>query len=631
MKRTLWVLLGLLVFVVPAPASAFCGFYVGSAGSTLYNDATQVVLLRSGTKTVISMQNDYRGPTEGFAMVVPVPEVLQEENVKTLDKKLFDKVDELSAPRLVEYWEQDPCVAPPQEKPAYSGGGRGGSGYGKGAGNLGGGTVTVEAEFAVGEYDIVILSTDQARALETWLKRNDYAIPEGAAPYFRPYVEDGSYFFVAKVDPQRAKFDDGRAVLSPLRFHYTDEQFRLPVRLGLINSSGQQDLLVYILADRQRYELANHDNVMIPTNLEVAPDVKDRFAEFYEALFSRTVEENPGAFVTEYAWSVGPGKCDPCPAQATGLDASELFTLGADVTGNAASASYMAVPVGPPEVSGGDLQPEIIRRVLRMRRRELQWCLNEKIEQRFPQGTVEFRIDADGQAKTSDVSVGGEANGALAACIREKVDRWVFPGPKDKKPVEVAWGFRARMMSSGDMSGWSLTRIHGRYDRESLGEDLVFRKAEPIVGGREHQGENRFGPNPAGTNTYQGRYIIRHEWDGPVECESPQFGRWGGPPSGGTPKVKPAASRNTTGETPKPLELGGVVRKAPWVDDTASGKEDRPTDQRAADEETPKEADGVEPSGSCKCSTARGPSFPGLLLIGLMVFGVVLRRRVIPS
>src|SRR6186997_2314221 len=84
----------------PATASAFCGFYVSGADAKLYNNATMVVMLRDGTRTVLSMQNTYQGPPEDFAMVVPVPVVLQEENVKTLPPEVFDRVDQLASPRL---------------------------------------------------------------------------------------------------------------------------------------------------------------------------------------------------------------------------------------------------------------------------------------------------------------------------------------------------------------------------------------------------------------------------------------------------------------------------------------------------------------------------------------------------
>src|SRR3712207_4005064 len=89
---------------------AFCGFYVGSADGKLFNNATNVVLMRDGTRTVLSMQNNYQGPPTDFALVVPVPIILQKENVKTLPRAVFDRVELLAAPRLVEYWEQDPCA-----------------------------------------------------------------------------------------------------------------------------------------------------------------------------------------------------------------------------------------------------------------------------------------------------------------------------------------------------------------------------------------------------------------------------------------------------------------------------------------------------------------------------------------
>src|SRR5258706_16040859 len=105
---------------VSLPAGAFCGFFVGDGNSKLTNNASQVALLRNGHRTVMSMSNNYQGPPENFAMVVPVPVVLHKEDVKTLAPDVFDHIDALSAPRLVEYWEQDPCrpMYPPEAKAA---------------------------------------------------------------------------------------------------------------------------------------------------------------------------------------------------------------------------------------------------------------------------------------------------------------------------------------------------------------------------------------------------------------------------------------------------------------------------------------------------------------------------------
>src|SRR4029079_7728725 len=118
-----------------------------------------------------------------------------------------------------------------------------------------------------------------------------------------PYVEAGSKFFVAKVDPKKVKIVDGHAALSPIRFHYDSEDFALRIRLGLANSSGKQDLIVNIVSPDKRFEVANYKNVFIPTNIDVNASVKTRFPEFYAALFDATVAANPRAVVTEYAWT----------------------------------------------------------------------------------------------------------------------------------------------------------------------------------------------------------------------------------------------------------------------------------------------------------------------------------------
>ena len=321
-------IVGVGIGSVPSTAQAFCGFYVGGAGSELYNDATMVVMMRDGTKTVLSMQNDYRGPPENFALVVPVPEILDEENVKMLPKEIFQRVDELAAPRLVEYWEQNPCAPVRRYRMAGALSDPFDGDVAEARAVTDDTGVTVEAEFAVGEYDIVILSAGDSSGLERWLRREDYVMPDGAGEALAPYVRMGTKFFVAKVDPARVTFERGRAVLSPLRVHYDAETFALPIRLGLLNARGKQDLLVHILAKNARYDVANYPNVTIPTNLVVTDATRRRFGEFYRGLFDKVSQANDeGAVVTEYSSQAT--SCDPCPT--TPLQAQELALLGADV------------------------------------------------------------------------------------------------------------------------------------------------------------------------------------------------------------------------------------------------------------------------------------------------------------
>src|SRR5207247_8102841 len=94
---------------VAPPASAFCGFYVGKADAKLFNEASQVILVRDGNRTVISMRNDFQGDLSEFALVVPVPVVLQKSQIHIGDPKTCERIDAYSASRLAEYFDAHPC------------------------------------------------------------------------------------------------------------------------------------------------------------------------------------------------------------------------------------------------------------------------------------------------------------------------------------------------------------------------------------------------------------------------------------------------------------------------------------------------------------------------------------------
>src|ERR1700750_2178307 len=98
-----------LTAIVTHDASAFCGFYVSKADGTLKNKTSQVIIVHDGSKSVITMFNDFKGNTKDFAMVVPVPVVLKRDNIKVVDQHIFSLLNEYSQPRLVEYYDANPC------------------------------------------------------------------------------------------------------------------------------------------------------------------------------------------------------------------------------------------------------------------------------------------------------------------------------------------------------------------------------------------------------------------------------------------------------------------------------------------------------------------------------------------
>jgi len=182
--------------------------------------------------------------------------------------------------------------------------------------------VTIEAEYEVGEYDILILSATESDGLLSWLNGNGYQIPDGADQIVSAYLKRGMNFFVAKVSLER---HTGSSVLRPIQVAYEDEDFMLPIRLGTVNAEGQQELFVFAMTRNGRVESRNYKTVKLPANLDVPVYLKDEFGDFYRDLFSHQVNKHDGkAVFMEYAWDMS--WCDPCAAQP--LSRQELTSLG---------------------------------------------------------------------------------------------------------------------------------------------------------------------------------------------------------------------------------------------------------------------------------------------------------------
>src|ERR1044072_7696516 len=102
----------LLAGVISVQSFAFCGFYVAKADIKLFNKTSQVIIAKNGDKQTVTMSSDFEGDVKDFAMVVPVPVVLEREDIRTVSPSLFSKLDDYSAPRLVEYYDENPCYVP---------------------------------------------------------------------------------------------------------------------------------------------------------------------------------------------------------------------------------------------------------------------------------------------------------------------------------------------------------------------------------------------------------------------------------------------------------------------------------------------------------------------------------------
>ena len=304
-------------------AVAFCGFYVAKADTKLFNKASKVAIMRDDDRTVMTMANDFQGELKDFAIVIPVPVVLEEGQIHVTDNAILDHLDAYTSPRLVEYFDEDPCMvydrmemsAPMAEDTVTVTAAR------RKRNSLG---VTVEAEYTVGEYDIQILSAEESDGLATWLKQEGYRLPDGAEAVLGSYIKQDTKFFVAKVNLEE-QAQTGLKYLRPLQVAFESPKFMLPIRLGTVNADGKQELFVFTLTRKGRVETTNYRTVKLPTGSNVPLYVKEDFGPFYKAMFEQQVErENENAVFLEYAWDMN--WCDPCAADP--LSSDELRELG---------------------------------------------------------------------------------------------------------------------------------------------------------------------------------------------------------------------------------------------------------------------------------------------------------------
>ena len=288
------------------------------------------------------MANDYSGEPSEFAIVVPVPTVLARGQIHVGDRAVLEHLDAYSAPRLVEYFDPDPCMryealesAPMAQGMARKAADAMNSARERSLG------VRIEARYTVGEYDILILSAKQSGGLETWLLENGYSVPPGARRVLGSYLRQGMKFFVAKVNLGEQK-RLGFSYLRPIQVAYESAKFMLPLRLGMVNADGPQELFVFAITKNGRVETTNYRTVRLPEGMDIPEYVKDDFPRFYRAMFTQQVEkENREAVFLEYAWNMS--WCDPCAADP--LSADELRSLGTFWVASPASGSNPPQPV----------------------------------------------------------------------------------------------------------------------------------------------------------------------------------------------------------------------------------------------------------------------------------------------
>jgi hypothetical protein len=484
---------------------------VAGKGDVIVKEA-HYIAVREGQRTVLYVRVAVDKSAEGaFDVVFPVVAAKQAAGVVSSQQHaLFSYLDDLAAPRLVEYWEQDPCEFHTQ-------------GPDDGVAERDVKANASPSPPARTSTDATMATLESVADVVSALQEREHTMPAGADAILKDYESKGASFVVATA----AKGESSIAV----RLELDTAKLTIPVRLLSAHHAHAPRVVLDVLGGTSRFEAANRDNLAAPANTDVKWKVKGSTDVFHDAVLGRLFATQPDAVVTEYAWRAT--SCAPCPGPP--LTPSHLVDLG---IGSGASGIHEVMifttgkitkkPDGPPSL-----------------RKALMACFGKALAAGpATGGEVTVAVDVVGGKVTSaKTSSSDDAHESLRRCAEDSVKDTLLDG--DGKSGDVRVQFMP--MSRKFVADLVVTRLRA-HAGEKASSDIELREGAPIAGGAEvgPTGGPKVGAYAAPkANHFQSRYTVRHKWAGPKPtCQNPSLGEWGAPPAGVTPK--PPAGKSLT-------------------------------------------------------------------------------------
>lgn len=558
----LGALLAAAVSFRPLPAQAFPGVIAGKGDAQRVTNSTQVVLLKKNDHTVVTVWSDYEGRLDRFALVLPVPADVKLAAVKSLKRDAIDHLDEISAPRFHEFWEMDPCESGEAEQEwernlevkdsavNFLGGG---------LPDVSGGQklppemlLDLEPQFKDGEYTFALVPKRQS--VQAYLAKKGLTLPAGAAEALARYDAAGMQMLVAEVATSKVELAGAqRALLSPIRFA-TREPYSIPSTLGLANSAGKQELIVYVLHPERRFEVANYPNAFPPTNVNVDFGVKERLGEFYAGVHDALSSKAPKTFLVEYAWPTIKHCGEPCPNAPMAIH--ELMSLGVDI---------LEADVPAPERNPKPAEPS---------------------------------EEEQAQLKAAD--------------------------KKTRKRLEEQRREVARRRGLLERNNYVITRLHHRYDRAALPQDIEVQPAGHVRGGLGApvgpNAELAGGVEPSAESRLQVRYVVAHPSKRVAQCDNPQRWRWGKAPASYRGLRKTWTARDLAYKKRDKFVLAEVIESSvPALGIKGSAAAEPPS--------APVASEAKEDSGCALRGSAGRERSSALVRAGFMALVLMLSRR----
>jgi hypothetical protein len=460
-------------FVYSQAAFAFPGFYA-YRGQKPVNRTTHVVMMKKGTTTVVTVMPDYEGDLKPFAVVLPVPDDVKPDEARTLRRDFVDRVDQLSAPRFHEFWEMDPCEEGKQiqewERDLSV---HGGGFLGMDMGGGGGDTTTVT--FKPGKEMALNVDTDFKTGDETF----SLASASDAAD-LAGWLKKKGYSSPDGLNAAVANY--AKAGMSFLVAEVD------PKKIELVG--GDRAIVSPI-----RYSTNKPVDVYSTLGLLNLGDKQELFVYVLSPDHRFEVKNYPNAF----------------PPTNVEVDIkakerlAELYAGVHDVMLSKQSNAFLDEYAWPTKGCGQPCpsEPLLISELLTLG--------GDVLEQAVPK--------AEREPKPPEMT---EDEKKAFKEIKDK---------KQQKEIENTRKESVRRKALLERQQYVLSRLHHRYDKSTLTQDVQIGPADPVKGGVQvPDGAKATLPTevkPSAENQYQVRFVALHPSPAVTHCDKPERYRWG--------------------------------------------------------------------------------------------------------
>ncbi len=272
------------LFLAPSTARACGGFFC--ANTSMDQVAENILFVADQGQVTTHIQLQFSGSAADFAWILPVPSI---PTLGVSHNQIFSQLRWATQPAFGLNWqEDDACGFPPifrffdedcntcfgvAETVTTNG-------------------VEVVLQETVGPYEAVVITSEDAEAITTWLTDNDYQLGELGAELLAPYVEQEFFFLALRLSPERELGD-----LQPIALTYDAEKPGIPIRLTAVATQPDLGVTTWILGEHR----AIPENYLHAQINEALIDWFNGGFNYGEVVTAAANEAGGQAFVTDYA------------------------------------------------------------------------------------------------------------------------------------------------------------------------------------------------------------------------------------------------------------------------------------------------------------------------------------------